>query len=131
MRRRRTVFAVLAVTLAGAALTGCSKSSYQCSNGGCEVSVSGYAEVDLGSSDPGSGGSGRGGPDHFTGGPGSFEVTGYGDDSVTISSSSDEQTLRTGQTRKIGEIRFTVRSVHGSSAKLHVVWGRLSIEMEH
>jgi len=110
---RRTVLAVIGIALAAVTLTACDKSSYQCTNGSCDVSVSGTPSVDLSghSSSPGS-------DDHE--GPAGFTVVGYTSDGVSISSNGDQGTVKAGESKRIGELTFQVRSVDGDSAKMHV-----------
>lgn len=111
----RAVTGAAGIALAAALLTACSKTSTSCHDASCDVQVSGNAEVDLGLDQA------PGDPDQdHKGGPDSFEITGYDDGSVSISSSGDEQTVRSGQTQKIGALTFRVISVRGDSAKLHV-----------
>jgi hypothetical protein len=116
----RRLGAVVAVVVAALFLvTGCDKTSSQCRNGSCEISVSGKPTVNLGSS---SGPSSRSGRHHYGGshnGP-SFTVKGYEGDAVRISSRGDTQAVRTGQTAEVGGLRVRVESVSGESAKLHV-----------
>lgn len=107
MRHRRTVVVLAAIAVASATLTGCGKSSYSCHNAACDVAVSGNATVDLSG-------------EHNEGGPSVFEVTGYDDHSVDIKSSSVEETVKAGETKRVGALTFNVISVKGDSAKLHV-----------
>lgn len=110
---RRTVIAVAGIAVAAIALAGCNKTSYQCDNGSCDISVRGTARVDLGrpSSSPGS-------ADHDS--PTGFEITGYEGDAVAISSFGDHATVKAGESRRIGRLTFQVNSVKGESAKMHV-----------
>lgn len=112
---RRTVTAVIGIAVAATVLTGCNKSTYQCNSGSCEVKVSGNVSVDLGTRATRSSRH-----DHDVDSPDSFEVTGYDGDAVRISSNGDEAAVRTGESKRIGELNFRVESVNGDSAKLHV-----------
>ena len=102
-----------AVVVAGGLLAGCQSSSMHCTNGSCEVSVSGETSVDLDTTSTARAGRTPHGPD-------TFRVTGYEGDVIRIESSGQTATITAGESARVGRLRFTVKSVRGDSAKLHV-----------
>ena len=101
------------VVVAGGLLCGCQSSSMHCTNGSCEVSVSGNASVDLDTTSTAHAG-------HTSHGPDTFRVTGYEGDVIRIESSGQTATITAGHSARVGRLTFTVKAVRGDSAKLHV-----------
>lgn len=118
--RRRIAVRLVGLGVVGLTLMGCDKSSSNCNNGSCEVTVSGKAEVNLSPKATRSSQRKRAG--YSPTGRHRFKIVEYRGDAVTINSGAQTETVKVGETKTINDLVFQVTSIdtNGHGAKLHV-----------